>query len=81
MITLSGNPMVFAITTIVFQSITFYLGFSAAFLFTAKSERAIKQSTVWMPMYMLMYPFLFVASFYAMTQLPDLKDPNTVFMR
>jgi len=81
MTTLSGNPLVFALTTIVFQSITFYLGFSAAFLFTAKSERAIKQSTVWMPMYMLMYPFLFVASFYAVTQFPDLKDPNTVFMR
>ncbi len=81
MTTLTGSPLVFAITTIVFQSITFYLGFSATYLFTAKSERAIKQSTVWMPMYMLMYPFLFLASFYAITRVPDLKDPNTAFMR
>lgn len=81
MVTLSGQPMVFAITTIIFQSVVFYLGFSAAYLFTAKSERAIKQSVVWMPIYMLMYPFLVVASLYAVVALPGLKNPNTVFMQ
>ena len=80
LVTLSGSPLVFTLTTIVFQSITFYLGFSAAFVFTAKSERAIKSSAVWMPMYMLMYPFLVAASFYAITAHPDLDDPSTVFM-
>lgn len=80
MVTLSGSPMVFALTTIVFQSITFYLGFSAAFVFTARSERAIKSSAVWMPMYMLMYPFLVAASFYAVSAYPGLDDPDTVFM-
>lgn len=81
MVTLSGSPLVFTISTIVFQSITFYLGFSAAYVFTSKSERAIKSSTVWMPMYMLMYPFLFMASFYAISAYPELDDPNTVFIR
>lgn len=81
MTTLSGSPLVFTITTIVFQSVTFYLGFSAAYLFTAKSERAIKSSTVWMPMYMLMYPFLFLASFYAVAHYPGADDPNGIFMR
>ncbi len=81
MTTLSGSPLVFTISTIVIQSITFYLGFSAGFLFTAKSERAIKSSTVWMPMYMLMYPFLIIASFYAISAYPNLGNPNTVFMR
>jgi SSS family solute:Na+ symporter len=80
MVTLSGSPMVFALTTIMFQSITFYLGFSAAFVFTARSERAIKSSAVWMPMYMLMYPFLVAASFYAVTAYPDLDNPDEVFM-
>ena len=80
MTTLSGSPLVFAISTIIFQGVTFYLGFSAAFLFTAKSERAIKSSTVWMPMYMLMYPFLFIASFYAVSKYPNVDDPNTIFM-
>lgn len=81
MITLSGTPLVFTISTIVVQSITFYLGFSAAFLFTAKSERAVKSSTVWMPMYMLMYPFLIIASFYAISAYPNLGNANTVFMK
>ncbi|MGH3520046.1 MAG: sodium:solute symporter family protein [Haloechinothrix sp.] len=79
MVTMSGSPLVFALTTIVFQSITFYLGFSAAFIFTAKSERAIKSSTVWMPMYMLMYPFLIAMSFYAVTAYPN-EDANSIFM-
>lgn len=80
MTTLSGDPLMFTVTTIVFQSITFYLGFSAGFVFTSRSERAIKSSTVWMPMYMLIYPFIFLASFYAVTQMDGIDDPNTVFM-
>ena len=72
--TLSGSPLVFTITTIGSQSIIFYLGFPSAYLFTAKSEQ-------WMPMYMLMHPFLFLASRFAMTHFPDLEDPNTVFMQ
>ena len=80
LVTLSGEPMVFALTTIVFQSVTFYLGFSAAFVFTARSERAIKSSAVWMPIYMLMYPFLVAVSFYAISAYPNLQDPDTVFM-
>lgn len=80
MVTLSGNPLVFTLTTIVFQSVTFYLGFSAAFVFTSRNEGGIKASTVWMPLYMLMYPFLFVASFYAIQTRPGLEDPNTIFM-
>ena len=81
MTTLSGSPLTFALTTIVYQSITFYFGFSAAYLFTASSERAIKQSVVWMPVYMLIYPFLFLASFVAVARFPGLANPNTVFMQ
>lgn len=80
MTTLTGSRLLFTITTIVFQSITFYLGFSAAFVFTSKSEGGIKASTVWMPLFMLMYPFLIVASFYGLQTHPDTKNPNTIFM-
>lgn len=66
-VTMSGSPMVFALTTIVFQAVTFYLGFSAGYIFTARSERAIKSSTVWMPSYMLMYPFLVATAYFAYT--------------
>ncbi len=81
MITLSGSSMAFTISTIVVQSVTFYVGLSAPFLFTAKSERAIKSSTVWMPLYMLVYPFLILASFYAVSAYPHLSNANTVFMK
>lgn len=80
LVTMSGSPLVFAMTTIVVQSIAFYLGFSAVYLFTAKSERAIKSSTVWMPLYMLMYPFLVAVSYYALATHPNVKSPNTIFM-
>jgi SSS family solute:Na+ symporter len=80
LVTMSGSPLVFAMTTIVVQSIAFYLGFSAMYLFTAKSERAVKSSTVWMPLYMLMYPFLVAVSYYALEAHPNVKNPNTIFM-
>ncbi|MCX4835804.1 sodium:solute symporter family protein [Streptomyces sp. NBC_01016] len=79
-VTMSGSPMVFALTTIVFQAVTFYLGFSAGYIFTARSERAIKSSTVWMPSYMLMYPFLVATAYFAYTAGKHVADPNTVFM-
>ena len=78
--TMSGNALVFAMTTILFQSVVFYLGFGGAYVFPARSERAVKSSTVWMPMYMLIYPFLVFASYYGLKHYPDLDDPNTVFM-
>lgn len=37
------------LSVIFFSVITFYLGFSAAFLFTAKSERAVKSSASSLP--------------------------------
>lgn len=80
LVTMSGSPLVFAMTTILVQSIAFYLGFSAMYLFTARSERAIKSSTVWMPLYMLMYPLLVAVSYYALQADPNVKNPNTIFM-
>ncbi|MFE2377042.1 sodium:solute symporter [Streptomyces sp. NPDC059398] len=79
-VTMGGSPMVFALTTIVFQSITFYLGFSATYIFTARSERAIKSSVVWMPLYMLVYPFLVATAYFAFATGTKVDDPNTVFM-
>ena len=78
--TMAGQALVFAMTTILFQSVVFYLGFGGAYVFPARSERAVKSSTVWMPMYMLIYPFLVFASYYGLKHHPDLDDPNTVFM-
>ncbi|QWF85305.1 sodium:solute symporter family protein [Amycolatopsis sp. CA-230715] len=78
--TMGGNDLLFAMTTIAFQSVVFYLGFGGAYVFPARSERAVKTSTVWMPMYMLIYPFLVLAAYYGVSAHPGLSNPNTVFM-
>ncbi|WP_020673219.1 sodium:solute symporter family protein [Amycolatopsis nigrescens] len=78
--TMGGNALLFAMTTIAFQSVVFYLGFGGAYVFPARSERAVKTSTVWMPLYMLIYPFLVFAAYYGVSAHPDLANPNTVFM-
>lgn len=79
-VTMHGSALIFALTTIVFQSITFYLAMGAAYVFPAKSERAMKSSTIWMPLYMLMYPFLVLATYFAVAHKPDVANPNTIFM-
>ena len=80
MSTIHGSAMTFAITTIIFQALVFYLGLGASYILPAKSERAIKGSTVWMPLYMLIYPLLVLASYYGLSQYPNIKNPNTIFM-
>jgi SSS family solute:Na+ symporter len=78
--TMAGNDLWFAMTTILFQSVVFYLGFGGAYVFPARSERAVKSSTVWMPIYMLVYPFLVLAAYYGVKAHPHLGNPNTIFM-
>ncbi|MDJ1136508.1 sodium:solute symporter family protein [Streptomyces iconiensis] len=79
-VTLQGGQLTYTLTTIVFQAVVFYLAFGAAYIFPAKSEAAVKSSTVWMPLYMLMFPFLVLASYWALAEKPHLKDPNTAFI-
>ncbi len=78
--TVHGSAMTFAITTIAFQAVVFYLGLGSSYIFPARSERAIKSSTVWMPLYMLIYPFLVAASYFALRAYPHVAEPNTIFM-
>jgi solute:Na+ symporter, SSS family len=67
-------------TTILFQAVVFYLGLGSGYIFPARSERAIKSSTVWMPLYMLIYPFLVAASYVALRRYPHVANPNSIFM-
>ncbi|MCL6549286.1 MAG: hypothetical protein K6T30_10315 [Alicyclobacillus sp.] len=81
-VTVDGaTNVIFTITTIAFQALGFYVTpLTAPFLFTARSERTVKRTQRWMPLYMLMYPFLILASYYALATAPNLKQPNTAFM-
>ncbi len=68
----TGSALTFALTTIVFQALGFYLfPFTAQSIFTARSEATIKRTIRWMPLYMLMYPFLVAAAFSATALLPN----------
>ena len=82
-VTMQGEALTFAITTIAFQALAFYMfPFFALAIFTGKSERTVKRTQTFMPIYMVMYPFLVFASFYALATLPGLEGPaaNTAFM-
>ena len=71
----------FSMSTIVFQSLGFYMmPFAIPNIFTARSEQTIRKAQVFMPLYMLMYPFLVVAAYYSLGQNFKLASPNQAFM-
>lgn len=75
------QEVVFSMSTIVFQSMAFYcLPFMITILFTSKSEGGIKKAKRFMPLYMLMFPFLVASAYYAMVRIPNLKSPNHAFI-
>ncbi|MFI5610551.1 sodium:solute symporter family protein [Amycolatopsis sp. NPDC051903] len=77
--TVSGSPMVYAISTIVVQSMTFYLGTGGlAFVIAGRSERTVRRTIVVQPLYMLMYPLLVFAAYFSRSHL-KLADPNQAF--
>lgn len=75
-----GAVLTFVLTTIVFQAVGFYVGpLLAAFIFTGRSEATVKRTQIPMPLYMLMYPFLILVAYYAVSSAPGLEEPNTAF--
>ncbi len=80
MTTIRGSSMTFTISTVLFQAMVFYLALGISYLLPAKSEAAVKTATVWMPLYMLIYPLLTFVSFFALRHYPAVKNPNTIFM-
>lgn len=71
----------FSMTTIFFQSLGFYLGpFAIPNIFTSRNEQTIRKTQIFMPLYMLMYPFLVVAAYYSLGQNFHLSSPNQAFM-
>ncbi|MDQ0191448.1 sodium:solute symporter family protein [Alicyclobacillus cycloheptanicus] len=73
------SDMVFALSTIFFQSLGFYLN-AAPMIFTARSEATVKKTQTFMPLYMMMYPFLVMASYFALIVMPHLHQPDNAFM-
>jgi len=77
--TLKGD--LFAITTVLLQSVGFCIvPQTCAYIFTARSANTIRRAQVTMPLYMLMFPFLTVVAFFALTHAVPVRTPNEVFL-
>ncbi len=77
---MDAHQLTFSMSTMLFQSLGFYvMPFAVQNFFTAKSANTIRRTQVAMPIYMLMYPFLVVASYYAIRQNLHLASPNEAF--
>lgn len=78
---MDSSQLIFTMTTIFFQALGFYI-FPHAFqsFFTAKSAGAIRRSQIAMPLYMLMYPFIIIVAYYALTHDLVLEHPNQAFL-
>lgn len=77
---MTPHQLSFSMSTIVFQSLGFYvMPFAVQNFFTAKSANTIRRTQIAMPLYMLMYPFLVIASYYAISQNLHLASPNEAF--
>jgi solute:Na+ symporter, SSS family len=77
---MNAHQLTFSMSTMLFQSLGFYvMPFAIQNFFTAKSADTIRRSQVVMPLYMLMYPFLVIASYYAIAQNVPLGSPNEAF--
>ncbi|WP_323991524.1 sodium:solute symporter family transporter [Nguyenibacter sp. L1] len=71
----------FAMSTILLQAIGFCVApQTVAFLFTGRSRRIVRRNQVVMPLYMLMFPFLYLVADYARRSGMALSTPNDAFM-
>lgn len=77
---MSDTELRFSMSTMFFQAMGFYMmPFMVQNFFTARSADTIRRTQIVMPLYMLMYPFLVLASYYAISQSLDLASPNEAF--
>jgi SSS family solute:Na+ symporter len=74
------NSDIFAITTILLQSVGFCIvPQTCAYIFTARSASAVRRAQVTMPLYMVMFPFLTVIAYFALSHLPHIASANDTF--
>jgi SSS family solute:Na+ symporter len=70
----------FSITTILLQSIGFCLvPQTCAYIFTARSASSVRRAQVTMPLYMLMFPFLTIVAYFALSHPVHVGSANEVF--
>lgn len=67
----------FTMSTILFQMLGFYmLPISFQALLTSKSDHNLRRNSIFMPLYMIMFPFLVIAAYYAVAMIPNLENSD-----
>ena len=70
----------FSITTILLQCMGFCLvPQTCAYVFTARSAKAVRRAQITMPLYMVMFPFLTLVAYFALRHPMALASSNDVF--
>src|SRR6202046_1467267 len=71
---------IFSITTILLQCVGFCLvPQTCAYVFTARSAKAVRRAQITMPLYMVMFPFLTLVAYFALRHPMTLASSNDVF--
>jgi SSS family solute:Na+ symporter len=71
---------IFSITTILLQCVGFCLvPQTCAYVFTARSAKAVRRAQITMPLYMVMFPFLTLVAYFALRHPMALASSNEVF--
>lgn len=77
----SPVDLIFAVTTIILQAAGFLMiPQNWAFIFSARSPRAIQRGQIVAPIYMLMFPLLMIVAYYARARGIDPHKPDYVFL-
>ena len=72
---------VFAITTILLQSIGFcVVPQTCAYVFTARSANTVRRAQITMPLYMVMFPFLTLVAYFALSHPLHVQTSNEIFL-
>lgn len=71
---------IFSVTTILLQCVGFCLvPQTCAYVFTARSAKAIRRAQITMPLYMVMFPFLTLVAYFALHHPLAMASSNEVF--
>lgn len=78
---ISGRQESFAMSTMFFQAIGLPIfPLSCAYLMTARSARTVMRAQIFMPLYMVIFPFMMLIAFYAKYHHLTLTSPNDAFI-
>ena len=81
LLTVTTEPLTagatFTISTILFQMLGFYVSpTNLQASMSSKNAKNLRRNSIIMPLYMFMFPFLFIAAYYALVSITGLEKPD-----